>query len=206
MKNRLNGAFSYQNNQTESADNQSKVLLPDKTIIKTVDEKIYRSIEEENNQESPVQNVFDTPTKGILLPWNLRTTWKRENNLLFYIEAFNLGIHPEPLLTDLSWPLNFGMVVEDHESTEGVNLEILETYNDGTTTILCSLNKRYGLPDKPTLNRRLQFVSRKSERPLEFKLTTNTTHYPEKNGISERTNSETWKLSFPTLEYNKKPH
>src|SRR5271155_770816 len=39
---------------TESANNQSKVLLPGKTIIKTVDEKIYRSIEEENNQESPV--------------------------------------------------------------------------------------------------------------------------------------------------------
>ena len=106
---------------------------------------------------------------------------------------------------DLSRPLNSGMVVEDHESTEGVILEILETYNDGTTTILCYLNKRYGLPDKPTSNRRLQFVSRKSERPLEFKLTTNTTHYPEKNGISERTNSETWKSFFPILEYNKKP-
>src|SRR6202522_4573735 len=164
MKNRLNGAFSYQNNQTESADNQSKVLLPDKTIIKTVDEKIYRSIEEENNQESPVQNVFDTPTKGILLPWNLQTTWERENNLLFYIEAFNLGIHPRPLLMDLSQPLNSGMVVEDHESTEGVILKILETYNDRTTTILCSLNKRYGLRDKSTSNHRLQSMSHTHER------------------------------------------
>ena len=54
-------------------------------------EEIYRSIEEENYQESPVQNVFDIPTKGILLPWNLRMSWKKENNLLFYIAAFGLG-------------------------------------------------------------------------------------------------------------------
>src|SRR6202522_988937 len=198
MKNRLNGAFSYQNNQTESADNQSKVLLPDKTIIKTVDEKIYRSIEEENNQENPVQNVFDTPTKGILLPWNLQTSWKREDNLLFYIAAFNLGIHPRPLLMDLSRPLDSGMVVEDQGSMEGVILEFLETYNNGTTTILCSLNKQYGLPDKLTSNQRLQFVSHKP-------LTTNTTHHPEKNGITERINCEIWKLFLQISEYNKKP-
>src|SRR6202522_2674860 len=204
MKNRLNGAFSYQNNQTESADNQSKVLLPDKTIIKTVDEKIYRSIEEENNQENPVQNVFDTPTKGILLPWNLQTSWKREDNLLFYIAAFNLGIHPRPLLMDLSRPLDSGMVVEDQGSMEGVILKFLETYNNGTTTILCSLNKQYGLPDKLTLNQRLQFVSHKPERSFEFESTTNTTHHPEKNGITERTNSEIWKLFFQISEYNKK--
>src|SRR6202522_3102094 len=80
---------------TENADNQNKILLPGKTIIKTIDEKVYRSLEKENNQESPVQNVFDTPTKGILLPWNLRTSRKRENNSLFYIVAFNLGISPE---------------------------------------------------------------------------------------------------------------
>ena len=86
---------------TESADNQNKFLLPSETIIKTIDEKVYRSIEEEKNQGNPVQNVFDTPTKGILLPWNLQTSWKRENNLLFYIAAFNFGIHPEPLLMDL---------------------------------------------------------------------------------------------------------
>src|ERR1700678_4282769 len=43
---------------TENADNQNKILLPGETIIKTVDEKTYRSIEEGNNQESPAQNVF----------------------------------------------------------------------------------------------------------------------------------------------------
>src|SRR5271168_2738637 len=115
-------------------------------------------------------------------------------------------MHPRPLLIDLSRSLGSRIVVQDHRSTEGVILEFLETYNDGTTTILCSLNKQYGLPNKSTLNQRLQFVSHKSERSFEFELTTNTTHYPEKNGISERTNSETWKLFFPILEYNKKPH
>src|ERR1700678_2724999 len=99
---------------------------------------------------------------------------------------------------DLSWSLNSGMVVEDHGSTEGVILEFLETDNNGTTTILCSLNKQYGLPNKLTSNQRLQFVSHKP-------LTTNTTHHPEKNGITERTNSEIWKLFFQISEYNKKP-
>ena len=124
---------------TESADNQSKVLLPGKMIIKTVDEKIYRLIEEENNQERPIQNVFDTPMKGILLPWNLRTSWKREDNLLFYSEAFSLGIPPGPLLMDLLKPLGVGTVVEDHGSTEGVISRtripgISEPYKGETTT------------------------------------------------------------------------
>src|ERR1700678_4034795 len=93
---------------TENADNQNDILLPSETTIKTIDEKVYRSIEDENNQESPVQNVFDTPTKGILLPWNLRTSWKREDNLLFYIEAFSLGIPPGPLLKNQLKPLGEG--------------------------------------------------------------------------------------------------
>src|SRR5271168_91048 len=46
--------------------------LPGKTISKMVDEILYRSINEENNQEV---------LEGILLPWNLRTTWGKENNL-----------------------------------------------------------------------------------------------------------------------------
>ena len=117
-------------------------------------EEIYRSIEEENYQESPVQNVFDIPTKGILLPWNLRMSWKKENNLLFYIMAC-LGIHPGLLLMDLSRPLNSGMVVEDHESTEGVTLKFLETYTDGTTTILLStLNKQYESSNKSISDRK----------------------------------------------------
>src|SRR5271168_1336854 len=103
-------------------------------------------------------------------------------------------MHPRPLLIDLSRSLGSRIVVQDHRSTEGVILEFLKTYTDGTTTILCSLNKQYGLPDKSTLNQRLQFVSHKSERS--FELTTNPTHYPEKNGIPERTNPKICKLFF----------
>src|SRR5271168_4028728 len=161
----------------ERTDNQDKILLPGETIIKTV-----------------VRNIFDAPIRGILLPWNLQTS---------YIAAFNVGIHPGPLLINLLQPLTSGMVVEDHEPTEGVILGFLETYTNRTTTVLCSLNKLYGLPDKSTSNQRLQFVSHKSERS--FELTTNPTHYPEKNGIPERTNPKICKLFFPILEYNKKP-
>src|SRR5271168_1735157 len=124
----------------ESTDNQDKILLPGETIIKTVDEKVYRSIKEENYRGIPVRNIFDAPTRGILLPWNLRTSWKGENNLLFCIAAFNVGIHHGPLLIDLLQPLTSGMVVEDYEPTEGVILGFLETYTNRTTTVLCSLN------------------------------------------------------------------
>src|SRR6202522_534648 len=91
----------------ESTDNQDEILLPGETIIKTVDEKVYRSIKEGNYRGIPVWNIFDAPTRGILLPWNLRMSWKKD-----------LGIHLGLLLTDLSRPLNSGMVVEDHGSTE----------------------------------------------------------------------------------------
>src|ERR1700678_153198 len=188
----------------ESTDDQDKILLPGETIIKTVGEKVYRSITEEYYRGIPAQNIFDAPTRGILLPCNLRTTWIGENNLLFHIAAFNVGIHPGPLLINLLQPLTSGMVVEDHEPTEGVILGFLETYTNRTTTVLCSLNKLYGLPDKSTSNQRLQVVSHKSERSIE--LTTNPTHYPEKNGIPERTDPKICKLFFPILEYNKKPY
>src|SRR5271168_5308806 len=104
----------------ESTNNQDRILLPGKMIIK---EKLYRSIEE-------------------VLPWNLRTTLRREN--LFYV--LTLDIHIGPLLMDLSKSSGSEMVVEDHRSMEGV---ILETCSNRTTTIFCSLNKRYRLPDKP---------------------------------------------------------
>src|ERR1700678_1163827 len=104
---------------------------------------------------------------------------------------------------NLLQPLNSGMVVEDHEPMEGVILGFLETYTNRTTTMLCSLNEQYGLPDKSTSNQRLRFVSYKSKRSFEW--TTNSTHYPEKNGIPERTNPEICELFFPILEYNKKP-
>src|SRR5271168_680738 len=149
----------------ESTDNQDKILLPGETIIKTVDEKVYRSIKEENYRGIPVRNIFDAPTRGILLPWNLRMSWKKD-----------LGIHLGLLLMDLSRPLNSGMVVEDHGSTEGVTLKFLETYTDGTTTILLStLNKQHESPDKSISDRKTHSVLHKSEQLLPFKLTTNTT-------------------------------
>src|ERR1700678_4064270 len=151
-------------------DSHGRILLPSKTIIKTFDEESYRSIKGKNILE------------GILLPWNLRTTWKRGNNSLFYIVAFNLGSR---------------MVVEDQRSTERVISRILrisEPYYNGTTKI----------PDKSISDRKPQFASHKSERS--FELTTNPTYYPEKNGIPERTNPKICKLFFPILEYNKKPY
>src|SRR6202522_2366264 len=159
----------------ESTDNQDKILLPDETIIKTVDEKVYRSIKEGNYRGIPVWNIFDAPTRGILLPWNLRMSWKKD-----------LGIPPGLLLMDLSRPLNSGMVVEDHESTEGVTLKFLDTYTDGTTTILLStLNKQHESPDKSISNRKTHSVLHKSKQLLPFKLTTNTTNHPWKNGTTQ---------------------
>src|ERR1700678_3565199 len=154
-------------------DSHGRILLPSKTIIKMFDEESYRSIRGKNTLE------------GILLPWNLRTTWKRGNNSLFYIVAFNIGIHPEPLLMDLLESLGSRMVVEDQRSTERVisrisrTLRISEPYNDGTTSIS---------------DRKPQFASLKFERPFGFKSTTKTTHYPWKNGTPKWINSETWKL------------
>src|ERR1700678_1351766 len=193
---------------TENADNQNKILLPSETTIKTVDEEAYRSIEDENNEESPVQNVFDTPTKGMLLPWNLRMSWKREDNLLFYIEAFSLGIPPRPLLLNQLKPLGVGTVVEDHGSTEGVISripEISEPYRGETTTIpLGILNKQYELSDKSTFDRRTHFVLHKYEQLPGLKLIAYTAHYPWKNGTAEHINSEIGKSFLPTLIYNTK--
>jgi hypothetical protein len=137
MEDRLDGAISCQNNQT---DTRKKAPATNRLMKKTIKKfwKAYYCL-----------GTF--------------ATWRKENNLLFYVLAFNFDMHPGPLLVDLSRSLGSGMVVEDHRSTEGVILEFLETYNDGTTTILCSLNKQYGLPDKSTSNQRLQFVSHKSE-------------------------------------------
>src|ERR1700678_1400469 len=187
---------------TENADNQNKTLLPSKTTIKTVDEEAYRSIED----ESPVQNVFDTPKIGMLLPWNLRTSWKRKDDLLFYIEAFS--IPPEPLLLNQLKPLGVGTVVEDHGSTEGVISripEISEPYRGKTTTIpLGTLNKRYELSDKSTFNQRTHFVLHKYEQLPGLKLIAYTAHYPWKNGTAEHINSEIGKSFLPTLIYNTK--
>jgi hypothetical protein len=107
-------------------------------------EKLYKSIAKKDTQDIPIQNTFATPRKGTLLPWTSRMKhWRIGNNLLFHEER-----HPRSLIMNLLKYVAFGsrVVMEDHRSNEGVILEILESYNDGTTTIL--LNKQYGLPDK----------------------------------------------------------
>jgi hypothetical protein len=104
------------NRYTEgNTNNHNRFSLPGETIIGMIDVGAWK----DNNQGILVWNIFVTPTKGILWPWNLWTLWKKGNDLLFYIAALWLGLHPEPLLVDLSRPLNSGMVVEDHESTDG---------------------------------------------------------------------------------------
>jgi hypothetical protein len=150
----------------ENTDNQDRLLLPDGTLIKTVDKKLYRLIGEDDN----VQNIFYAPMEGILLPWNPRTPWRRRNNLLFYTKTFSFGIHPGHLSLDLLKSLGSRMVMENHRSTKGeiLILRISEPYNDGTTEI----------PDKSISDQKPQFASHKFKRPFGFKSTTKTTHYP----------------------------
>src|SRR6202522_1082170 len=108
---------------------------------------------------------------------------------------------------DLLESLTSDMVMEDHGSTRGVILGISEPYNDGTTTILLgTLSKQYELSNKLISDRRAHSVLHKSEQLFGFKLTTNRPHYPWKEGTTKHIISEIWKLLFPTLYYNKKPH
>src|ERR1700678_3342889 len=88
----------------KDSDNLNKVLLPNETIVKTVDGKLCRSIGNEDSREIWVQNVFDMPIAGMLLSLNHQTTRQRRNNLLFYITAFGLSIHPE-VRTPLGGPV-----------------------------------------------------------------------------------------------------
>src|ERR1700678_398698 len=188
----------------ENTDNQDGLLSPNGMLVRTIDEKLYKLIEENGN----VQNIFYAPMEGILLPWNPLTPRRRGNNLLFYVMTFDLGIHPGPLSMDLLQFLKTRMVMEDHGSTAGVISRILkipEPYNDGITTIsLDTLRKRYELSDKSISDPRTHSVLHKSELLLGFKWTTNTAHNPWKNGTTERIKSEIWKLFFPTLIHNKK--
>src|ERR1700678_2937352 len=129
--------LSERPNRYTDTDNHNRILLPGETAIEKVDKSI------------------------VLLPWNLRTPWKRENNLLFCIAAFNFGIPPEPLLIDLLESLGSGMVMEDQGSTERVISRILrisEPYNDGTTEI----------PDKSISDRKPQLASHKFEQPFDL--------------------------------------
>src|ERR1700678_2428734 len=184
----------------KDSDNLNKVLLPNKTIVETVDGKLCRSIGNKDRQEIWAQNVFDMPIAGMLLSLNHRTTRQRRNNLLFYITAFGLSIHPELLLVDLSRPLNSGLVVEDHGSIVGVTT--LEIYTHGTTTLLLStLNKQYKSSNKSiSIHKTHSAVLHKSA----FELSTNTTYLPWKKATTQRILSEIWKLFLATLGHNSK--
>src|ERR1700678_1571569 len=122
--------------------------------------------------------------------------------------TFDFGIHPGPLSMDLLQSFKTRMVMEDHGSAAGVISRILkipEPYNNGTTTIsLDTSRKQYELSDKSISDPRTHSVLHKSKLLLGFKWTTNTAHYPWKNGTTEHIKSKIWKLFVPTLLYNKK--
>src|SRR5271155_5561223 len=99
----------------ENTDNQDGLLSPNGMLVKTIDEKLYKLIEEDGN----AQNIFYAPMEGILLPWNPQTPRRRGNNLLFYVITFDFGIHPGPLSMDLLQSFKTRMVMEDHGSTAG---------------------------------------------------------------------------------------
>jgi hypothetical protein len=182
----------------ESADNQNRIFLPDETSFKTVDEKLYKLIGEEHNQKIRVQNIFDAPMKGILLPWNPQ------------LEDLLQEDYPgSRILNPLeSIAFDFGMVMEDHQSSKGVILDLQPDNKTminikGTTIVLSnSLDKRYGSLNKPIFDRQRQFTLQKCQ---EIKLTMSTAHHPKTNATTKQTHHKTWKL-FPTLEFllNKK--
>src|ERR1700678_2235609 len=78
-----------------------------------------QSIGEEDDQETLVQNIFNTPM--ILLPWNPRLENTPREDSLFYD-----GRYPKSRIVNLlrSTAFNFGMVVEDHQSMKGVILDL----------------------------------------------------------------------------------
>src|ERR1700678_3762135 len=153
----------------ENTDNQDGLLSSNGTLVRTIDEKLYKLIEENGN----MQNIFYAPMEGILLPWDPLTPRRRGNNLLFYVKTFDLGIHPGPLSMDLLQFLKTRMVMEDHGSTAGVISRILkipEPHNDGTTTIsLDTSRKQYELSAKSISHPRTHSVLHKSELLLGFK-------------------------------------
>jgi hypothetical protein len=115
-------------------ESTNRILLSDEMIIKTVDEKLHRLIEEENTQKIP-------PMKGILLPWHpqMKDTLRDDN--LFYDESC-----PESCIIDLLGSIAFGfrMVVEDHRSSTGVILVYLQPYNKTVVVDLQPYNKTIG--------------------------------------------------------------
>ena len=76
---------------------------------------------EEDNQGILVQNVFNAPLGGILLPWNPRLEDTLQEDSLFHDESC-----PKSRIINLlkSITFDFGMVMEDHGSTKGVILGI----------------------------------------------------------------------------------
>src|ERR1700678_2417966 len=124
--------------------------------------------------------------------------------------TFDFGINPGPLSMDLLQSFKTRMVMEDHGSAAGVISRILkipEPYSDGPPTIsLDTSRKQYELSNKSISDPRTHSVLHKSELLLGFKWTTNTAHYPWKNGTTEHIKSEIWKLFFSQHSYTTRNH
>src|ERR1700678_3245336 len=142
----------------------------------TEEDTTNQSIEEEDDQKTLVLNIFCTPM--ILLPRNpqLKDTLQEDN--------------PESRIINLlrSIAFNFGMVVEDHQSSKGVILGFTTQQKD----------KRYGPLDKGTFDRQRQITLLRFleiRRPLENQSTMSTAHHPITNGTIKQTR-QTFKFSL----------
>jgi hypothetical protein len=148
-----------------------------------------QSIEEEDDQKTLVLNIFCTPM--ILLPRNPQLKDTLRGDSLSYDERY-----PESRIINLlgSIAFNFGMVVEDHQSSRGVILGFTTQQKD----------KRYGPLDKATFDRQRQITSLgflEIKQPLENQSTMSAAHHPMTNGTIKQTRHRTWKL-FPTFEFS----
>src|SRR5271168_2446021 len=148
-----------------------------------------QSIGEEDDQKTLVLNIFCTPM--ILLPRNPQLEDTLRENSLSYNERY-----PESRIMNLlrSIAFNFGMVVEDHQSSRGVILGFTTQQKD----------KRYGPLDKATFDRQRQITSLgflEIKQPLENQSTMSAAHHPMTNGTIKQTRHRTWKL-FPTFEFS----
>src|SRR5271168_2062439 len=155
----------------------------------TKEDTTNQSIEEEDDQKTLVLNIFCTPM--ILLPRNPQVKDTLREDSLSYDERY-----PESRIINLlrSIAFNFGMVVEDHQSSRGVILGFTTQQKD----------KRYGPLDKATFDRQRQITSLgflEIKQPLENQSTMSAAHHPMTNGTIKQTRHRTWKL-FPTFEFS----
>src|ERR1700678_451810 len=176
MENRLDGAFSCRNNQTEAPTTRTRFYYPAKQSSKQLMKRYTDQLKKKTIKKDQYRMSLTHPQKAY---YCLGTSKRHGKERTIYC-SISKPIHPGPLLMDLLKSLGAGMVVEDHGSMKGVISRIpgiSEPYNGETTTIpLGTLNKRYELSDKSTSDRRTHFVLHKYEQLLGLKLTTNTAH------------------------------